>query len=166
MCSGPQIREVLSLPLEVLSKTGCVRLGVFGYSMLPTIWPGDVLTIQAKSIDQIRIGDVVLLVRNNRFFVHRVLRSGRTSHVLITRGDAMPNDDGPLRGEELLGKVVSVSRRDGDAPIPDCSVLTRCCGLMLAYSDQLRSLALRVHAWRCPDWRSESYLASEEAARG
>ena len=165
MCSSPQIREArLSLSLEALRKTGSLRLAARGYSMLPALWPGDVLTIEARSIDKIRIGDVVLFVRENRFFVHRVVRSAGTDHGLITRGDDMPNDDGVLCREELLGRVVAVHRRQADVPVAGCSALTRCCGLILAYSKRLRSLAVRYHTMRCPDLRSASYLPSEEPA--
>src|ERR1700757_218536 len=122
MCSVSQNLEAhkLSLSVEVLQRTGFVRLVALGSSMLPTLWPGDLLTIQSTTVDQIRVGDVVLFARENRFFVHRVVRS--VSKSLTTRGDAMPREDGELGGEELLGKVISVSRRDGKAQVPRCSV--------------------------------------------
>lgn len=63
-----------SLAAEVLWTTGSLRLAAFGYSMLPTLWPGDLLTIQAQSFDQIQAADVVLFARVERFFIHRVLR--------------------------------------------------------------------------------------------
>ena len=62
------------LASEVLRASGTLRLTAPGHSMLPTLWPGDLLTVEARSIDQVQAGDVVLFTRENRFFVHRVLR--------------------------------------------------------------------------------------------
>jgi Peptidase S24-like len=161
MCSVSQNQQAhkLSLSVEVLQRSGCVRLVALGSSMLPTLWPGDRLTIQSTTVDQIRVGDVVLFARENRLFVHRVVRSVSKSASLITRGDAMPREDGELGGEELLGKVISVSRRDGEAQVPRCTVFRRCCGLILAYWGPIRSFALRAR--RSRNLYSHSYLASE-----
>ena len=68
--------------------------------MLPTLWPGDVLTIEAAKSEELQLGNVVLFIRENRFFVHRVV--GLTDKTVTTRGDAMPKGDGVLRDEELL----------------------------------------------------------------
>lgn len=139
-----------SLAAEVLRTTGTVRLGALGYSMLPTLWPGDLLTIEAKSFDQVRVGDVVLFVREDRFFIHRILRKDdlAAGKYLVTRGDAMPEADTPVYPGELLGKVVSVESDDQAFVVPACSGLRRQVGLLLAHSGRLRSLALRCHDWR------------------
>jgi hypothetical protein len=151
-----------NLAAEVLRTTGSLRLAAFGYSMLPTLWPRDVLTIQAQSIEQVQAGDVVLFAREGRFFIHRVLQKlemgghGR----LVTRGDAMPDADAPVSEEELWGKVVSVRGRGGrDFGVPACSSPRRWMGLTLAYSVKLRSLALRCHKWRSSGRASKSELA-------
>ena len=135
---------MVSLSVEVLQRTGRVRLAALGCSMLPTLWPGDVLTIEAAKIEELKLGDVVLFIRENRFFVHRVV--GLTDKTVTTRGDAMPKGDGVLRDEELLGRVVSVSRPKGDVAIPECSAIKRLSGLILAYANPIRSLVLRARA--------------------
>jgi hypothetical protein len=139
-----------TLAAEVLRTTGTVRLAALGYSMLPTLWPGDLLTIEAKSFDQVQVGDVVLFAREDRFFIHRILckkdLEGRT--YLVARGDAMPEADMPVYPGELLGKAISVEYDDETFAIPACSGLRRQVGLLLAHSDRLRSLALRCHDWR------------------
>jgi len=119
--------------------------------MLPTFWPGDLLTIRNCSLDQVKTGDVVLYSRDDGFFIHRVLRTLATIEgvQLITRGDSMPNEDAPVRLQELLGKVISVRGfSGGDFALRACNWPRRWIGLALAYSDRLRSLALRWHAWR------------------
>jgi hypothetical protein len=132
--------------------------------MLPTLWPGDLLTIAARSIDQVQAGDVVLYMRENRFFVHRVLRKENQNsvHFLLTRGDAMPEPDAHVTADELLGKVISVAHNDKTITVPQCSWLRRRIGLMFAYSDRVRSVALRLHARRSGVVKESAELSAQE----
>jgi signal peptidase I len=100
---------VIELAAASLRKTGALRLRVSGSSMLPAILPGDVLSIRQVSAAQAAAGDVVLFRREDRFFVHRVLR--REAGGLVTRGDALAAADPPVADSELLGKVVAIERR-------------------------------------------------------
>ena len=63
-----------SLAAVVLRTAGTLRLAARGYSMLPTLWPGDILTVEAQSSDRVQVGDVVLFARADRFFIHRLVR--------------------------------------------------------------------------------------------
>jgi len=149
MPEGAQFREHIkqNLAADVLRSTGQVQLAAFGYSMLPSLWPGDRLTIQVRAFQQIHVGDVVLFARLNRLFIHRVLQI-LPDH-LVTRGDAMPSKDSPVSADELMGVVTKVQRANGRSiAIAGCSPLRRVTGLALAYSGKLRSLALRWHVRR------------------
>ena len=156
MQACPQSREQQkhSLASEVLRSTGQLRLAAMGQSMLPTIWPGDVVSIREIRFDQAQVGDVVLFTRQGRFFIHRVVQKlgangGSTGPSLVTRGDSMRDADASVSPDELLGKVEWVSR-NGAAELPplEPSGWTRFAGWMLAYSDLLRRAALRLHGWR------------------
>lgn len=157
-----------SLVAEVLRTAGTLRLSSRGHSMLPTLWPGDLLAIDAQSFTQVQVGDVVLYTRDERFYIHRVLRKNETAAgtSLLTRGDAMPEADAPIQPNELLGKVVSVERAGQTVPVTDCSPLRRRVGLMLAHSDRLRSLALRWHAWRSRSRDRNADLSTREVPLG
>ncbi len=156
------------LAAEVLRSAGTLRLAARGYSMLPTLWPGDVLTIAAQSFEQVQVGDVVLFARADRFYIHRILRRDATAagHRLITRGDSMPEADAPVLPEEFLGRVVATEVGAEKVVVPACSRLRRQIGLMLAYSNRLRSLALRWHAWRCQRGNAKSDLSEQEVSLG
>jgi len=52
-----------SLAAEVLHSWGMLRLRTRGISMLPTLWPGDLVTVQSCSFEQVDPGEVVLYVR-------------------------------------------------------------------------------------------------------
>jgi hypothetical protein len=142
-----------NLAAEVLRTSGKVRLAARGHSMLPTLWPGDPLTVQATPFEQVGPGDVILYQRWERFFIHRVLRknsvAGSDRPSLVTRGDSMTGFDAFVLPEELLGRVVSVEHVSGNPrAVPACSTLRRALGLALGYSDRLRSLVLRWRGWR------------------
>lgn len=157
-----------SLAAEVLRSAGTLRLAVRGYSMLPTLWPGDVLAIEGESIDRVQVGDVVLYARADRFYIHRILRKDAkgTGNRLITRGDSMLEADDPVLPEEFLGKVVARESGAGKVAVPVCSRLRRQIGVMLAYSGRLRSLALRWHAWRFRSDNAKPDLSAQEVSLG
>jgi hypothetical protein len=141
------------LAIGVLRATGKVRFAARGYSMLPTLWPGDLLTVATIPFEEVCPGDVVLYRRWERFFIHRVLRKSRGAGSdrpsLVTRGDSMSGYDAAVLPEELLGTVISVERASGPSMrVPACSVIGRMIGLALGYSDRLRGVVLRWHGWR------------------
>jgi hypothetical protein len=93
---------------EVARSAGQVRLQVHGASMLPALWPGDVLTVQRCSCGDLRPGQLLLFRRNGTLTAHRVVRAGAAS--AITRGDALPACDEPVQAGEVVGQVVEVLR--------------------------------------------------------
>jgi len=99
------------LASESLRLSGTLRLKVSGWSMLPTIWPGDTLIISRLDGRELRQGEIALFQREGRFIVHRV-RSKTTSSIkqVLTRGDAMLQHDAPVCSDDLLGKVDFILR--------------------------------------------------------
>ncbi len=102
---------------EVLRSSGTLRLRVTGWSMLPTVWPGDTLVIERASGDRILAGDIVLFSSGRRFVAHRVLAIGNDSGVsrvqtspVQTQGDAVRRPDAPLAAGDVLGKVSFILR--------------------------------------------------------
>jgi hypothetical protein len=103
----------LDLAAEVLHRFGEVRFVAHGSSMIPSIYPGDLLTVRSESIADARSGEIVLLMLGGRFFVHRVMRKWpeRNRVVFATRGDALTREDPSVDGTQLLGRVTSILRR-------------------------------------------------------
>jgi signal peptidase I len=97
---------------EVVRNFGEIRLRVFGASMVPSILPGDLISVQRAVVSEISCGEIVMYVREGRMFVHRMV--GRTDSpelsLLITRGDRLRYNDPPVSSSELLGKVISIER--------------------------------------------------------
>jgi hypothetical protein len=117
--------------------------------MLPSVWPGDLLTIQSAAHDEVVPGDIVLVLRDNRFVIHRLVGRQRFEDCFlwITRGDAMPQDDPPVAAFELLGRVAGI-RRANRSFVPNCRVspLQSALATALCHSDRFRVLAVRIHA--------------------
>ncbi len=97
---------------EVLRSFGSLRFAATGWSMLPTIWPGDTLIVERVTSERVSVGDVVLVGRDGRLCAHRVVSQSENSGNprWITRGDAMPGPDRPVAGSELMGRVAYLIR--------------------------------------------------------
>jgi signal peptidase I len=96
---------------EVLRSSGSLRLRVTGWSMLPTVMPGDTLLIDRIDSAAVSEGDIVLYGRDRRFFVHRVVAKSQPQKAeFVTRGDAMPSNDPPVPQSDLLGRVSFILR--------------------------------------------------------
>jgi Peptidase S24-like len=151
MASMLETREdtKLGLAAEILRCHGTVRLKVWGTSMLPSVWPGDLLTIQSAAYDEAGPGDIVLVLRDKRFFVHRLVERRLDPDCIswVTRGDAMPHCDPPAAASELLGRVVGI-RRANRSFVPNRRVLLLHSALawMLCRWDRFRNLTLDIHA--------------------
>jgi signal peptidase I len=105
---------------EVLRSFGNLRFKATGCSMLPSVWPGDTLVIKRISPGRVRVGDVMLVGRDDRLCAHRVISvaEGGGSSRWITQGDANPAPDQPVSEDELLGRVNYLIRAGKLLPVP------------------------------------------------
>jgi signal peptidase I len=97
---------------QVLRTFGTLRLEVTGLSMLPSVWPGDILVIERREMEGISAGDIILFAREDKLVAHRVLRKTMVADetCAITRGDGLLSADEPVSSVELLGRVRYVVR--------------------------------------------------------
>jgi hypothetical protein len=114
--------------------------------MLPTLWPGDILTVQSVHPEQVEPGEIVLYMRHDRFFIHRIVSTDlrRDKAFLITRGDCMFEDDPPVDRSELLGKIVEVRRATSTfTPMRKLSPLRRFLAWVFCHWSLFRRVSLR-----------------------
>jgi signal peptidase len=125
------------LAADVLQSCGELHLRASGWSMLPAIWPGDLLIIRRRQNQEVATGDVVVFGRGTRLVAHRVVEKKENGFgtTILTRGDAVSLPDSPLSESELLGKLVFIVRNGKrilpGRQLPACSrvvvaVLRRC----------------------------------------
>ncbi len=136
-----------SLIAAVVRRFGVARLRVNGTSMLPSIWPDDVVTVQQRTLSEVQTGQIALFTRNGRLFAHRIV--DRCPAGLITKGDALSRADHPVTAEEFLGIVTAVHRGSKQfQPSARLSRPARVSAAVLRGSPLLRrTVPLLVTAW-------------------
>lgn len=140
------IRDKLNcaLAVEVLRKSGTLQFRAMGSSMIPSLWPGDILNVRATDINEIRVGEIVLFERNSSLCAHRVLNRAGSS--LVTRGDSLPAADSPVTAAELLGRVVAVHRDGTDIrPAPRLRLPSRIFAWLARHSERFANSCVRCH---------------------
>ena len=139
-------RETLGCELaaEVLHAFGRLRLRATGASMLPAVWPGDILSVRSLVAGEALPGDIVVFRRAGRLVTHRVVErticQGRIQWV--TCGDRVGRHDAPISSQELLGRVTAIERGSRRLT-PHQSVATRLVSRLLRRSN----FATRVLLW-------------------
>jgi hypothetical protein len=139
--------ERSALLADALRRSQSLRLRVYGESMLPTLWPGDVVEIAGCSLEEVRPGEIVLALHDGRLFLHRLLASESNGFVL--RGDSMPGPDPLYPAEALLGRLVNdtdsgTNRKQSFT----ASAWNRGLGLMFCHCSIFRRVALKFHRRR------------------
>jgi signal peptidase I len=156
-CMAPAIqkRETMKLELaaEVLRSSGEVQFVARGASMVPAIFPGDVLLVRHEPMAAMRPGDVALWSRDARFCAHRVLQIANINgkDVITTSGDALRHQDAPVRDDEFLGRVYAIVRRGKRIDIAQPpSLAQRAVACLAQRSDSLTKWLLRYNSlmWR------------------
>jgi len=130
------------LACESLLRSGSLRLKVNGWSMIPTIWPGDELIIKPTLPDELVPGKIVVFQRGANLVAHRLVgrrRRNSQDEQILTRGDALREVDAPVSTCDLLGEVglifrkgrpIKPAQRAGSRlagrVLSRCHVVTRC----------------------------------------
>jgi len=80
-------------------------------SMIPTFdSEANGIRIKPENENQIKIGDIVTYVKNNRFIVHRVVEKGEDNlgTYFITKGDNNQFEDGKVRFEDIEYVTIAI----------------------------------------------------------
>jgi signal peptidase I len=151
------------LVAQVLRSFGALRLEVTGLSMLPSVWPGDILLIERRDMREIAQGDIALFARHNRLVAHRVLYKMAVDDraLAITRGDGALSSDDPVSQTELLGRVRNIFRA-GEYVKPDVDLRFRMrvtTEIIRRFGWGARILAF-LHRLQGDRWRQETLCKS------
>jgi signal peptidase I len=135
-----------ALAVECLRRTGSLRLRVYGESMLPAVWPGDVVEIKRCSLEDLRPGQIVLAWREGRLFLHRLLAPVTSSGFLL-QGDSLPEPDPWFPPQAVLGRLVACAAANRGRRRLYSPGLSRACGRLLCHFAPARRIALRLQRW-------------------
>jgi hypothetical protein len=145
--------ERSALVAEVLRRSGGLRVRgeIRGESMLPSLWPGDVVEIESCSLEDASPGEIVLALREDRLVLHRLIAFCAPRGFLL-RGDSVPSSDPPYAHEALLGRLV---RRTESSRGMSSSAFalhpgwaarfSRALGFLFCHVSLARRIALRIH---------------------
>jgi signal peptidase I len=138
------------LVLEVLRKKGSVSIAATGTSMLPGIWPGDLLRIELAVPSAVTRGDIVVFERDDRLFIHRVQQVHRGAGEIswMTRGDSLTYSDPPFTGSALLGRVTTITHNGREIAVPTRIPLMDRLVSCLFRQPLLHTALQRLHAYR------------------
>jgi signal peptidase I len=134
---------------EVLAHFGALRLRVTGRSMLPSIWPGDILCVERCNAQQVSAGEILLFRRSDQLLVHRVVSVAESleKSALIAQGDALPAADYPVTRSEVLGAVSKILRNGRYLnPSSRLSFFKRLIGVLSWRSNLLALILVRLHS--------------------
>lgn len=99
---------------HLLDQGYLVKFNATGNSMWPTIANGETILVAPIAEGDIKPGDILLYKHAGRPIAHRVVAIKKTStgeQAFILRGDAAAQDDEPIFGHQITGKVVGVERK-------------------------------------------------------
>lgn len=141
MAMEPQQRSEVACELvaEVARSFGEVRLKVTGASMIPSLWPGDIITVR-RDATSLKPGQIVLYRREGRLVAHRITRV--RGDLLSTRGDSLPCDDPPIHAPDIVGQVISLVRHGCRVHLKQ-SVWQRAVSCTVRHSDFCLHMMLR-----------------------
>jgi len=126
---------------DLVRRFGTARVAVTGSSMLPAIWPGDVVKVRHCDSAELRVGQIVLALGDGKLVAHRI-RSIAGDRI-VTQGDSMPQRDPPFAAAEILGQVVAILRDGRDIPLQQ-SPGQRFASSILRRSDFCLRMTLRI----------------------
>jgi hypothetical protein len=111
MTRGDQANLFTGVSAELLARGCRVRFRADGWSMHPTIRPGESITVEPAQPAELQVGDIGLYRTKRGVIAHRVIEIHRTeTPVFLTRGDAAKAADAPVNAGQILGRVVAVER--------------------------------------------------------
>jgi len=143
-------RQKRDLSLETLRSQGSVRMRALGTSMVQSIWPGDVVSVE-KGIEDIKTGTIVLTLRDDRLFMHRLVDVNKSEgdKWFVTQGDALALPDPAVSRDQILGRISSVHRK-GRVTIlsTELGVSQRLIAWAFCHFKLVRRILLRLHARR------------------
>ncbi len=80
--------------------------------MVPSLWPGDLVTVEGRPTADLRLGEIVLVERHARVYLHRMVGLAASGNGLsvLTQGDALSVPDPAASDAEVLGILTAIER--------------------------------------------------------
>jgi signal peptidase I len=92
----------------IIFRTDSPMLAVVSNSMVPTFQRGDLIFVKGvDSISELKIHDIIVYQdASGKEIVHRIIFENIQDDTIITKGDANPGPDPPIKFDQVRGKVL------------------------------------------------------------
>jgi signal peptidase I len=102
--------------LDLLKKGNSAEISASGYSMFPTLRPGDRVLVNpiTENISPVP-GDILIIKADNILVLHRLIeirKNEEGNKVFFTRGDSMNESDPAVTGDQIVGIANSFTRNN------------------------------------------------------
>jgi len=105
--------QLLDFAETLLDDNHSLSFRMQGYSMYPTLKPGDIGTIEKCSHEDLTVGDIVVFKANNKLVAHRLIEIAlrNDNRLFIAKGDKNYHKDAAFTKDALVGKLSSFQRK-------------------------------------------------------
>ncbi|MDP4272341.1 MAG: signal peptidase I, partial [Bacteroidota bacterium] len=137
--------ELVGIADSLLQEGRTVSFTMEGYSMYPTLKPGDIGFVKKCAPEDLYTGDIIVFRSAKKLVAHRLVKivEKKNTHFYIAKGDNNRHTDTPFREEALIGKVESFTRNGKNRRLDSLTVILQ--GLLSGY---LPGLVLPVNRFR------------------
>lgn len=160
MTTATSFRPDLLAPLlrDLAAEDRCGEIPVRGTSMSPTLLPGDRLRVVPATMDDVRVGDLVVWVDQAGPIAHRLVGWWKTrmGWRFLTKGDRALRFDAPVPGHCLVARAVARVRAGDVQPLDGRPMRLRgraqalvslAAGIIVEVWDRTRRVAHRSVGW-------------------
>ena len=102
--------------LDLLKRGNSAEISASGYSMFPTLRPGDRVLVSPIAENESPVPGEILIIKTDTILVlHRLIeirKNNETDKVFITRGDCMNESDSPVKSDQIVGITHSFTRNN------------------------------------------------------
>jgi ATP-binding cassette subfamily B protein len=105
--------NLLDLAETLLDENHPLSFNMQGYSMYPTLRPGDIGIVEKWNTDELKIGDIIVFKANNKLVAHRLIKIifRNDIRLYIAKGDKNNYFDEAFGDNAFVGKLTSFQRK-------------------------------------------------------
>lgn len=131
---------LLGAVVEFINNGSDVKINISGNSMKPFLSDGDVVLLRNTSLEDTKLGDIVLGKYNGAYVLHRVIGKNRTSVFLA--GDNNFNQIEVIEADNILAKAIFLVKDVGYVDL--ISGCARVKGLIWYYLRPFRKVYFKL----------------------
>ena len=100
-----------------------IRFRISDDLMSPSLLPDDRVSVEPASVNEVKVGNLVLIKVGQKPMVRRVIRFivEESDIYLVTKADASAKEEDPIKDISIIGRVIKLERDGEEIKVPDTS---------------------------------------------